>query len=625
MGGYQKSMLEIDLRRGLIGSTSLGEDLLRSFLGGSGLAARLFLNRFSPRMDPLSAENSLFVFAGPLTGTHLPGTGRLAVAAKSPITNIWGESNCGGHFGAELKFAGYEGITIKGASEKPVYLLIEDDKVEIKDASSIWGKDVYQVIDVLTEEFKGKRKVKVLTIGPAGENLVKFAAIAGDKGDFAGRCGLGAVMGSKRLKAVVVRGSNAVPPAFPDDYEELLKRTRAKVGESPLAHVWHEHGTDIGMVAGTKTGGVSGRNWTTAELYDFAKPLRGFSITSNYLVGRKACHACPIGCKREVKINAGPYQMEEGPGPEFQTCCNFGLMLMNNNLEGVMKANELCNRYGLDTISCGATIAFATECFENGVIGKQDTGGIELRWGNIDGALEMIHRIARREGFGDVLAEGSKTAARKIGGKAAEYVVEVKGIEMSMHDPRGYHGQGLGHAVANRGGTHLDHLNWLIEENFSHYPDLGLAGDYAGKTSTGKAALTCMSENIVTLCNGGVMCLYVMGCLSFDDLVEMFRVTTGFDYDREEILRCSERIWLLKRGLNNLMGITALDDRLPKRVLTPLESGPTAGSVPDMDLMLKEYYELRGLDSAGRPRKERLAELNLNDLVDRLFIPSRAL
>lgn len=619
MDGYQKNILEIDLSRRSSGGISLDEDLLRSFLGGSGLAASLFLNRVSPEIDPLSGENSLFILTGPLTGTSLPGTGRLVVAAKSPLTNIWGEGNCGGHFGAELKSASYDGVIVKGASEKPVYLLIEDDKVEIKDASFLWRKDVYQVIDLLTKEFEGKKKVKVLTIGPAGENLVKFAALAGDKGDFVGRCGLGAVMGAKRLKAVVVRGSKAVQAAFPDRYEELLKRTQAKVEESPLAHVWREHGTDIGMVAGTKTGGVSGKNWTTAELYDFAKPLRGFSITSNYLVGRKACHACPIGCKRVVKINSGPYQIEEGPGPEFQTCLNFGIMLMNNNLEGVIKANELCNRYGLDTISCGATIAFATECFENGLIGKEDTEGIELKWGNINGALEMIHRIAKREGFGNVLAEGSKIAASRIGGKAADYLVEVKGIEMSMHDPRGFHGQGLGHAVSNRGGTHLDHLNWLIEENFSRYPEIGLVGDYEGKTSVGKAQLTCMSENLVTLCNGGVMCLYVMGCLSFDDLVEMFRVTTGFDYDREEMLRCSERIWLLKRGLINLMGATASDDRLPKRVMTPLESGPTAGSVPDLDLMLKEYYDLRGLDSAGRPRKERLAELKLNDLAIKLF------
>lgn len=618
MGGYQGKILEVNLDTMVVETTPLEEELLRHYIGGSGLAASLFLSRVSPTVDPLSGENSLFILTGPLTGTSLPGTGRFVVAAKSPLTNIWGEGNCGGDFGPELKFAGYDGIIVKGASEKPVYLVIEDDKVEIKDASDIWGKDVYQVIDLLQGRVGGKRKAKVLVIGQGGENLVKFAAVAGDKGDFVGRCGLGAVMGAKKLKAIVVRGSKKVEPAILDEYNELLAKTRAKIEQAQLAQNWREHGTDIGMVAGTRAAGVSGKNWTNGELYAFAKSLRGFSITNDYLTGRRACYACPIGCKRVVKIDSGPYQMEEGPGPEFQTCCSFGTTLMNNNLEAVIKANELCNRYGLDTISCGSIIAFATECFENGLISKRDTGGIELSWGNIDAAIEMIHKIAKREGFGDVLAEGTKIAARRIGSQATDYSVEVKGMEMSMHDPRAFHGQGLGHAVSNRGGGHVQNLNWLIEENFVQYPEIGLTGNYEGKTSIGKASLTRMSENIATLCSSGIICLYVIGCLSFDDMVDMFRVTTGFGYDREEALQCSERIWLLKRGLCNLMGIGASDDRLPKRVMTALESGPTAGSVADMDLMLKEYYELRGLDSAGRPKKEKLIELKLTDLADKL-------
>ncbi|PIU55897.1 MAG: hypothetical protein COS88_03610, partial [Chloroflexi bacterium CG07_land_8_20_14_0_80_51_10] len=374
----------------------------------------------------------------------------------------------------------------------------------------------------------------------------------------------------------------------------------------------------IGMVAGTRSGGVCGKNWAQGDLYDFAKPLRGFAIT-NYLVRRKACYACPIGCKRVVKVDSGPYQVDEGPGPEFQTCANFGLMLMNNNLEGVMKANELCNRYGLDTISCGSTIAFATECFENGLISKKDTDGIELKWGDIDAAIEMIHRIAKREGFGDVLAEGTRAAARKIGGSASEYAIEVKGMELPMHDPRGFHGQGLAQAISSRGGCHLDSLHWLIEENFSHYPELGFAEHYEAQTSEGKAQMTIMSEDLAMLCNSGVICFYVMGCISSDDLLDMLRVTTGFDYTREEALKCSERILCLKRGLSNLMGMKAEDDRLPKRLMTSLESGPTAGSVPGMDLMLREYYELRGIDSNGRPKKQKLIDLNLTDLDAKLF------
>lgn len=614
MGGYQGKILEIDLTERVLRHMPTETEPLREYIGGSGLAAKLFLELVSPAVAPLSLENPLLILSGPLTGTSLPGTGRFSVAAKSPLTNIWGEGNCGGSFGPELKFAGYDGVIIKGASDKPVYIFIEDDKVEISDATDLWGKDTYEATAILKQRAAGERKAKVLAIGQGGEKLVKFAAIANDGEDFVGRCGLGAVMGAKRLKAIVVRGTGKVQPAAKDEYEELVAKSRDKVAESQLARNWREHGTDIGMVAGTRTAGVVGRNWTRSDLYDFAKSLRGFAITNNYLVRRKACYACPIGCKRVVSIKSGPYTMEEGPGPEFQTCCNFGTTLMNNNLEAVIKCNELCNRYGLDTISCGSTIAFATECFENGLLGKGDTDGIELGWGDADAAIEMIHKIATRKGFGDILAEGVRIAANRIGGAALDYAIEVKGLELAMHDPRAFHGQGLGYVTSNC-GTHTQHLNWLIEENFAQYPEIGLSGGYEGKTSTGKALLTYMSENIATLCNAGAQCLYVMGCLSFDDLVQMLRVTTGFDYDTEEALKCSDRLWLLKRGLCNLMGSGAADDRLPKRLMTPFDSGPSAGSVPDMDLMLREYYELRALDKAGRPQRDKLTELNLGDLA----------
>jgi len=620
MKGYQNRILEVDLSKASTETISIEEDALRQYLGGSGLAAKLFLDRGLQDVEPLSPENQVFVMTGPLAGTGFPGAARFAVAAKSPLTRLWGEANCGGHFGAQLKFAGYDGIIVKGRAAGPVYLWIDDDKIEFRDASHLWGKDVYETEDMMKAEMEGagvEGGVRLLSIGPAGENQVKYAAVAGEKGDFAGRCGLGAVLGSKNLKAIVVRGTRGVAIADPEGFKTAVSEARAKIKEAGLAKAWREHSTAIGMVAGTKHGGVSGKNWSQGDLYAFAKPIRGFAITER-LVRSQSCYGCPIGCKRVVKVDEGPYRTDEGPGPEFQTCLNFGLMLMNNNLEGVIKANELCNRYGLDTISCGSSIAFATECLEKGLITTEDTDGVELKWGDIGPAIEMIHKIAKREGFGDVLAEGVRSAAKKIGGNSADFAIEVKGLEVPMHDPRGFHGQGLAQVIPARGGAHTDAIHFLIEENFSKYPELGLTGEYEAMTSDGKAEMTVASESLGNLCNSSSMCLYAMGTIGFTDLVAAHKTTTGADFTQEELLKTAERIVLLKRGLSNLMGMRAEDEKLPERIMTPMDVGPTAGSVPDMEKMLKEYYAIRGIDADGRPGKERLLDLDLEDLATQL-------
>jgi aldehyde:ferredoxin oxidoreductase len=620
MKGYQGQVLEVDLGDEATDTISIEDEILREYLGGAGLAAKLFLDRGLHNVEPLSPENQLFVLTGPLAGTGFPGSGRFSVAAKSPLTNLWGEANCGGQFGSQLKFAGYDGIIVSGQADDPVYIWIDDDEVEIRDASHLWGKDVYETEKAIRGEMEDEwigRDIQILSIGTAGENLVKFASIAGDRGDFAARCGLGAVMGSKNLKAIVVTGTKSIEIADPDGFKKAIDAALNKIGEADLSKAWRNHGTAIGMVAGTKHGGVSGKNWAQGELYAFAKPIRGFAIT-NHLTKNRSCHACPIGCKRVVKVDEGPFQMEEGPGPEFQTVLNFGLMLMNDNLESIFKANELCNRYGMDTCSCGSTIAFAFECFENGLITTKDTDGLELKWGDTEAIIEMIHKIGKREAIGDVLAEGTRLAAQKIGGNAADFAIEVKGMEVPMHDPRGFHGQGLCQVIPSRGSCHTDSIHFLIEENFAKYPELGLTGDYEAQESKGKAEMTTKSESLANICNASSMCLYVMGTLGFDNLVDAHKTITGEDFTQEELLQTAERMVLLKRGLSNLMGMTAKDEKLPKRLMTPMESGPTAGSVPDMELMLKEYYELRGIDSDGRPKKEKLAELNLGDLADML-------
>jgi len=618
MGGYKNRILEVDLSTSQIKTADIPEEDKRRFIGGSGVAAKLFLDRFNPRVDPLSPDNPLIIMNGPLTGTTLPGTSRFAVCGRSPLTGIWGEGTCGGNFGPELKFAGMDGIIFKGASPTPVYLVIEDDKIEIRDAKDLWGMDNYAVTDLLKERHGKERNPKVLSIGPAGENLVKFAAICNDKGDFIGRTGMGALMGSKKLKAVVVNGTKKVEISSPEDYASLRKLLIAKSRDSMVAQSLRSMGSDAGMDLGMMTGDIPIKNWGIGEDFELSTNLGGPSLTEKYLTRNHACSFCPIACKRVVRVDDGPFKTNEGPGPEYETCCSFGTLIMNYNLAGVIKANEWCNRYGLDTISCGATIAIAMEAYEKGLITKKDTDGIDLTWGNIEGAIELLHKIAKKEGIGAILSEGSREAAKKLGKEVEGFAVEVKGLEIPMHDPRGFHGLGLAYMTSIRGACHLMDLAYGVEEGMSSYPEAGLKENYVGQTSEGKAEMVKLCEDLGIPCNSLLICVYVTWTLSANDLAEMVRVATGFDFTLKDLLACGERTWLLKRGLGNMMGVTGKDDRLPKRILTPLKEGAAAGSVPDVEKLLREYYEIRGLDESGKPKKEVLMKAGLQDLAEKL-------
>lgn len=376
-------------------------------------------------------------------------------------------------------------------------------------------------------------------------------------------------------------------------------------------------GTDSGMDLGMMTNDVPIKNWTFPQDVELSSNLGGPTLTEKYLVKAHACYACPVACKRVVKVSDGPYQTEEGPGPEYETCCTFGTMILNKDLAGVIKANELCNRAAMDTISAGSAIAFAYECYEKGILSKKDTDGLELTWGNIDPALKLIELIQERRGIGAVLAEGTREASKRLGIGAQEFAVEVKGLEAPMHDPRGWHGMGLGYAVSTRGACHLQHMTLYIEQGMSSYPETGLKASYRGPLSEGKAQMYLIAENLGVPCNSACLCIFVLGCLSATDFAEMIRVTTGYaEFDVQELLKSGQRINLLKRIINFLLGMRREDDRLPKRILTPL---PAGGNVPDIDRMLKEYYALRGLDETGRPKKETLEEAGLKDLTPKLY------
>lgn len=612
--GYAKRLLEVDLSHGKINKTPLDETLLKNFLGGGGLATKLFLDRFSPDTDPLSKENPLIVMTGPLVGTLLPGASRFVVCARSPQTGFWGIGTCGGTFGPELKFAGYDGILIEGKAEKPVYLLIDDESVEIKDAADLWGKDFYEVTDILKQRHGEKRKPKILAIGQGGENKVLYAAIGNDYGHFIGRTGMGAVMGSKNLKAIVALGTGKVLPALEEEFKEVRARVIEKCKESMVAQSLKSMGSAVNIDMGAVTGDVPVKNWREGE-FEGAPNIGGSTMTADYLTKEHACYGCPIACKRVVKVDDGPYQTKEGPGPEYETCCTFGSFLQNDNLAAVIKANELCNRYGLDTISCGSTIAFVMECFEKGILTTSDTDGLELTWGNMDAALKLIEKIAHREGIGDILAEGSVKAAQKIGKGAEDYAVAVKGLELPAHDPRGFHGMGLEYAVGYRGACHLQHMTMYVEQGMNTFEEVGFKSNYDGQTSDGKAELVVLSQNMGVPAGSACLCVYVIASSGAQEFADMIHVVTGWDFSIKDILNLGAKTWLLMRGMTNLMGARASDDKLPHNVMMPLDNGMAAGSLPDMEKMLKEYYELRGLDPDGIPRKEVLENAGLHDLA----------
>lgn len=602
MGGYVGKYLEVDLARGAIRELDIPDDVRRKYLGGSGLAARLFFERGNWATDPLGPGNDLFVLTGPISGTLVPGSSRFAVAARSPLTGIWGEGSCGGDFAPALKRCGVDGLVFTGQSPKPTMLVLDGGVVELRDATDLWGLDTYETTDRLRERLGGPKRPSVLSIGPAGEKLVRFAAIANNKHDFVGRSGMGAVMGSKRLKAVVCRGDGKIPIADPEGFKALHRELVAKIAQAVPAQALKEMGTDSAMDLGMMTGDIPIENWSRGEDFELSSALSGPTMSETYLKRGVACYACPIACRREVEVTDGPYRMAVGPGPEYETCAAFGTMLGQKDLAGVIKSNEWCNRYGVDSITAGCTIAWAYDCFAKGILTLEDTGGVPLEFGSVDGALALLHAIARREGIGDLLAEGSRGAARRLGRGSEELTAEIKGLEIPMHDPRGSHGLALAYMTAYRGACHKAHLVEAIEHGLASYEGVGLQENYDGLTSEGKAPMVRIGEDLGVPLNALALCEFDMWCYQFDDLIRAIRAITGWqDFTLDEYRRTGERLWLLKRSLNNLMGVTRADDRLPAKIRTPVPDGAAAGLVPDEETMLREYYEIRGLDEDGRP------------------------
>ena len=620
MAGFEGKTLEIDLSSGKISKGTLDKNILRKFIGGSGLGAKLIFDRVDPHVDPLSPKNPLFLLTGPLSGNTLPGGARFAACGKSPLTNVFGEASSGGDFASELRSAGWDEIILTGASNKPVYILIQDDKVEIKDASDLWGKGNFEVHDLLKERHGG-RKPKVVAIGQGGEKLVRFAAVCNGKKDFAARCGMGALMGSKKVKAIVAIGSGKIPLAEPEKFAERRKIVLQKAKDNIITMVLGMSGTVAAVEVSMITGDIPGKNWTIVGNQGAGK-IGGAVVNSPaFLGGTESCHGCVVGCKRVMDIKEGPFKGLAGPGPEYEGVGAVGSNLLIEDMGAVIKINQMCNDYGMDVISCGGTIAWAMECFEKGILTAKDLDGIELKWGDADATMKMITKIAKREGIGDVLAEGSKRAAQKIGKGSSDFLVEVKGMEVPMHDPRTNHGLALSYATGARGACHTSDPLYSVGTGVYAFPEFGLTGALAAqvKISKGWGPVTKGAQDYGAIYNAAILCYMVTGAINAEDLVDLMVTSSGFGYTLPELAECGERIWHMKRGINNLMGMTAKDDKLPQRIITAPTEGGAAGSSPDMKLLMEEFYPARGLAADGRPTKETLARLGLNDLSAKLY------
>jgi len=600
MYGWLGKLLRVNLSNGSIKEEALNFEDAKLYLGARGLGTKIFMDEVDPKVEPLSIENKLIFLTGPLTGTLASSAGRYEVVTKAPLTGTIGASNSGGHFGPELKFAGYDGIIFEGKAENPVYLYINNDKVELRKAEHLWGKTVFDTTDELLNETNTGARVSC--IGPAGEKGVLYATIMNDKHRAAGRSGLGAVMGFKNLKAVVVKGTGNVNVAKPKEFMASCLDARSKLRENPVTGTGlTTYGTQILVNILNQSGALPTRNWRDGGIFEDADDTSGEALSDKYLVKNKGCFACSIGCGRVTKIPDGKFK-GMGEGPEYEAGWSFGADCGVKDLAAICKANFICNEYGLDPITLGSTIACAMELYEKGIVNKEELGR-DLRFGDAEGLVEFARLTAVREGFGDKLAEGSYRLAEEYG--HSELSMSVKKQEMPAYDARGVQGMGLEYATSNRGGCHV--------RGYMTSPEiLGLPQKLDPLVIDDKAQWLKIFQDLTAVVDSAGICLFTTFALGLPEISEMIRTAVGVNYSDEEVLRIGERIWNLEKVFNLKAGFTKADDTLPPRLLNEaLKEGPGKGLVVRLDEMLNEYYKVRGWKENSEPTAEKLKELNI--------------
>lgn len=607
MSGFLGRLLRVDLTEHRIWEEALDPYLARAFVGGSALAARLAYAMVDAATDPLGSENPFILMTGPLVGTSVPSAGRYSVGALSPLTGLWGEANSGGFFGPELRFAGYDGVIVTGMADAPLWLSIVDGHAELRDAEELWGLDSYATQRAI-QTAMGDSRVRVACIGPAGEHQARMACVMNDHGRAAGRAGLGAVLGAKRLKAIAVRGHDRVPVADADALRAVVRQIHAGLDDDMTAMSLRLAGTAGYVDMGLMYGDVPIRYFQQGE-WESASDLSGVLMVQDYQNRNVACYRCPIACGRETR--APRFQMERVDGPEYETVAALGTLLMVDDLQAVIYAGHLCNLYGLDTISVGVTLGLACELVARGLMAAQPTDAPTPRYGDASALHGLIPMIARREGLGALLAEGNRALAEAYG--VPELAVHVHGLEIPMHDPRAFSGMAVSYALSPRGGCHMQGDMYSVDTGQGPPFELGVEPGDRFESSEGKGRTAARQMlwrglyNALTLCqfqNPGV-----------DLVLQALNAVTGWQVERDELLILGQRGLTLKRLLNLRRGLKREGDRLPPLLLQPLEGG-TQGQVPDVDVLLQGAYRELGWDPlTGQPLPATVETLGLADLI----------
>lgn len=619
MKGYAGAILRVDLSDGSFSVRPTEENLVRAYLGGRGLNIKRLWDNLPAHTDPLSPRNILVFGVGPFTGTLFPGGARFNVSGMSPQTGILGDSNAGGFFGPAIKFAGYDQIVISGRAPHPVYLWIDDDRLELCDARPLWGKDTWETATAVRQEL-GDPAVEVAAVGPGAENGVRFAGIFNNLVRAAARTGMGTVMAAKNLKAIAVRGTRSVAPADPGRLRELL----ARIDERIYRHHDYDSRSRLGTTRLIKVlneiGGLPTRHFQDGH-FEAADAVSGEAIESRFKVKSKACFACTVHCSRFLRVDDPRFPDLRTEGPEYEPLAGFTARVGNGDLALGLKCVDLANRYGLDAIALSEVIAWSMECAERGLLAREEADGLDLTWGNGDTIIALIHKVAHREGFGDFLADGVRKAAERLGRGSEALAFHGKGLEVFQADIRSIKAYGLGNAVSSRGADHLRSEPWFefsndAAEGIRRYgiPETAFRLEYKGKGLVVKHF-----EEMAAISDALGVCKNIynnMEVLDWEETAAWLQALTGFDLDGREVQRAGERIVNLERLFNAREGIGRKDDTLPARFLRePLNAtGPSRGAVLELEPMLDEYYRARGWDTVtGLPRPEKLRELGLDE------------
>lgn len=619
--GYMGKILRVDLSKERTSFEHPGEVFYRRYFGGRGLIAYYLLKELESGIDPLGPLNKLIFACGPVTGAPISGSGRNSVGAKSPLTGAYGEAEAGGFWGAELKSAGFDAIIVEGRSIEPVYLWVHDEKAEIRAAPRIWGMEIKKSQETIREDLRDK-SVKVAQIGPGGEKMVRYASVINDMNHVAGRCGMGAVMGSKNLKAIAIKGKKKVNVAKPKKLRKLAQWLADNVDD--VAHDLHTYGTGAAMDVYEETGNLPVNNFRNGE-FPGVDSISAQAVKENFRVGMGTCFACVVRCKKEVRLTEEPWKVDPSyGGPEYETLAALGSNCGVDDLKAICKANELCQKYSLDTISTGVTISFAMECFEEGILNQSDTDGINLRFGNAEAMVEMVKMIGERKGIGDLLAEGVKRAAERLSNGAEKFAVHIKGQEVPMHDPRLKRGEALGYAVSPTGADHVHNIHdtFLVPEIPERYKSLGILEAVAvDDLGPKKVRLFNYVMTWRTLNNCLVMCL--LPPWSVRQKVEIVRSVTGWNTTAFELMKVVERANNLTRIFNIREGFTKEDDWLPPRFFHPKTNGALSSTVVDPEKLEKArttYYHMVGWNEQGVPTRTKLEELDIAWAADEINV-----